>query len=700
VSKEVTTLAVDTRQTLIDTLAPLGRPSGTESIAIVGLPGFGADELLRRLEKINGDSGARTARLRLEELRLADGPAQLLDGLLHAVSSDAGLPDGSFEEKLSFLRELGTAQAQSSGDLPILFLEGLHEIARVDSSKQAKVQAILDCLQAAATEEPRWARVWSSSHIEPARACESIGWSSFYKVFGPRVYYLGPVERAHAKSAMLGLVEETHEPSLAAAAVDEALDHLPLVPRVLAEAVIQIETNGRLGANGLLACRLQLADLCRRWQELLEGDFAVLEQLEVSKSLKLGPALTSARRLQRLGLVVEDTDGFRTAQNLVCDRSASDTTPPDGDSYVRGMWRIPSVARALVKRVLTTQGVEFAELELLQHREGEALVMKVVREDSDGLRLRPWILKLDSKSSIEREAELTESARGLLGPAVPQVLSVTSDGATGCVLSDFACADGRSFSVRTLEDLMLASDGVVDPADMLDRLLGSVLAALYGHCQTRTVKLRGLYHIPRPAELGALLALTDASKSDFTDESSLSEAMELVFGQSRATLVCPKVHGDLNARNILIDGAQNVHAIDFSTFKEGLLAKDFARLETEILFRVFDHWSAEMAWAFAHLLSTPDLVNAARILCALSTSPELTRVARCIYSLRRTCLGYWVDAGSLGTDTFRSDYLAALAASALRTALFQDYSSSAQREAAVTYGFAALREVAVASTPA
>lgn len=79
--------------------------------------------------------------------------------------------------------------------------------------------------------------------------------------------------------------------------------------------------------------------------------------------------------------------------------------------------------------------------------------------------------------------------------------------------------------------------------------------------------------------------------SRFCDpQTGQGERCAMLFDSPVAT-----VHGDLNSRNILLDGRQTIFIIDFSHTQPGHMLRDFARLEIELLLVLNQPGSAEAA---------------------------------------------------------------------------------------------------------
>ncbi len=289
----------------------------------------------------------------------------------------------------------------------------------------------------------------------------------------------------------------------------------------------------------------------------------------------------------------------------------------------------------------------------------------------------------------------------------------------GGLVVELACADNRDYQVRTLQELFEGAVGSPTASvtakssggrrssveAFLKRLLGSVMAPLYRDPVQQQRRINHLYAVPKPAETQDLREICDkyleGAREDllFTGlgecaalqdgSSKLLGAVQTDFRDPRPILICSAIHGDLNPRNCLIDGAENVHLIDFASLGEGALAKDFARIECEILFRLASCSGARGYYSLLPiLLGPPDLVTASQRTACLPLSEPMLSAAAAVLAVRMEFMAYGATRSS--RRELQQDYAAALSATAVRLALFTDYLTDVQTSAALVYALLAL----------
>ncbi|GLW90609.1 phosphotransferase [Actinokineospora globicatena] len=129
-------------------------------------------------------------------------------------------------------------------------------------------------------------------------------------------------------------------------------------------------------------------------------------------------------------------------------------------------------------------------------------------------------------------------------------------------------------------------------------------------------------------------------------------------------------HGDLHGDNILIAGdprQPNISLIDFETTHEGHICKDFARLESALLTRIFE-WTAEEASAlvdwFMHSWNK-DVLSSHTV---PQVSDRITRILGAVVRLRKTLIG----CGQEHWPIKASEYQWAMLASLLPFARYPD----------------------------
>jgi serine/threonine protein kinase len=156
--------------------------------------------------------------------------------------------------------------------------------------------------------------------------------------------------------------------------------------------------------------------------------------------------------------------------------------------------------------------------------------------------------------------------------------------------------------------------------------------------------------------------------------------------ETRHTLaMCRAIHGDLNPRNFLLDGAENIHIIDFSTFGPGPLVKDFARIECETLLRLCKGLLPSESVSLYGSLFSGDICDSAGVLASLPLRSAAAIALKCIAVIRRFAKNYGKTPSAPSDYNFNLDYAIAASATACRLCLFKEYLSVEQAIPAYLY---------------
>ncbi|MBP7674863.1 MAG: hypothetical protein KBB14_00980 [Thermoanaerobaculia bacterium] len=648
--------------------------SPTKSFALVAAPGFeGAAvfEFIKEQWRKKRPSGVLIA-LRGETFRRPDGVSEAIQELRRAVGGPEGHGSTPLTENAKRLREEGRRRFGETGEPVVVALSSLESVSR--GSRMEEVGAFLDLLQEGATESPRWLAVWSLSEEEPARICEQVAWSPFYKVYGSRIYFAAGFERDVALPWIGAALQRISVPAgVSAAAVFEATGGIPEAVEMLLERLGEAES---LEAAWELA-RTHGGERLSRFRAFLQRDAAVLAA--IGRGMPIRDADRAAiHRLTSFGVVTKTAEGAFSlvapglTKRLLEGCGGSPEEPAAERNFVRGLQLVPGRDNQELVASLCA-GTFYSELEVLQSREGEAWVARVDRENEKGQRLRPQVLKLHQKESVKREVDRAREARKILGSGCPEILRTEYRGSLGGYIAEFACADSLQFELRTFEAVFRAPGQDAGAAEkMLRRVLTRVLAGFYRDASLKSVPPSKYYSPPTCEQIDGDEVITKGRSWRMVRKS--------LFETKRNLLLSEANHGDLNPRNFLIDGAENIHVIDFSTFGGGPVARDFCRLEAEIALKLCPFENVGEAESVLTVLCTFPFSDAG---AGLPLRAAIHSALRCIRCVREAYLEMCPPEESDWNPI--QDYQVGLAATAARMSLFRGYLSEEQRRMALTY---------------
>jgi len=679
-----------------------------ESLAIVGLPGFQPEKLFEYTLGIAIENGIRAVPLRIDSVRLR-GLRPLLQKVLVSLSNeDEGLPDDLIS-LLRRLKESALRAFEDSGKPTIFALKNFHALSQTPSAYMEEMRQVLDFWQEAATEAPMWLAIWACSHLEPGRVCESVQWSPFYKIFGNRIYFASNLELEATLNLLETEIKTTKEIPDARELAARIFNIAGGVPDLIEFVLDRIGNDALILENidRLAEQEVFLVDLRKEIVQRLGGDFGRLVYSDNWQVIDDAERST-VQRLSRFGLVTVQRDQWRFACKLLGFGPAAEDScvAATTNAFVHGLWLLPYSDRLVIEKLCSD--TYFTKLSILQHREGEARVLYAHREDDCGRSLRPMILKVHNRTSISKEINSMEQARGLLGPATPAVSKTEFSGGIGGYRADLASADSKEYSVKTYEQIFRESTERSSdvPERMLRRLFQKVLGCMYRDVDFKETPPSRWYYIPKVQEHSDLHDRFDVlagengnlrnTANEIQKEMPRAAAFSLdlfrkqVFESKHLLGISNAIHGDLNPRNFLMDGAENIYVIDFSTFGPGPMLKDFARVECETLLRLCPEVSLDEAAAMMSLLFSDPLANAAQRLALFPLREPIQIAVRCVSVVREIAIGYGRSASPPHTWNFDLDYLVGLAATSARLCLFKEYLPDTKANIAYLYASFAL----------
>lgn len=694
---------IEFRPRLSEQLVFHARRMPIDNLALIGSPGFHAEQLFESLLDSAVSIGHRVLPLRTDSVRL-QGFVPILHGVMRSMSADHVSFASEPARCLKTFNELGIRLLENSGKQTILALKNFHGLIQASNAYSEEILLTLDSLEQAATEPPMWLVIWACSELEPARVCESIHWSPFYKVFGNRTYFAAGLDRSATiprLETFFGGLGLSNSAKIASEIYDLS-GGIPELVEFLSDRIAHGDSSFITDLK-VIDEDVFLVDLRKRISDRLGSDFDRLEFGNDWKQLQ-DTERSSVHRLRRFGLVTIDDNRWRLATSLL-NPVTSGTKPSCASeaatSFVHGLWLLPHAERILIERLCSD--TYFTTLSILQHREGEARVLYACRQDDCGRVQRPVILKVHNRERIAKEIAAMERARELLGPANPAVTKSEFSGALGAYRAELACADNREYSVRTFEQVFnSAIEEKTDEAiQMLERLFDRVLGSLYSNLEFKELPPSKFYFVPKVQEhfdlhyqfdkcvdaSGKWRSMSDTTSISMPRQAAvfLDQYRKEAFESKHLIAFSKSVHGDLNPRNFLIDGVGNIFVIDFATFGPGPMAKDFARVECEIFLYLCSEMSFSEAAVIMDILFGGQLVESAEKLSEFPVRPPLQTVLRCVSKTRRIAQAYCLKASPPKGWSFDLDYLIALCATSSRLCLFSDYLSDIKAEIAYLY---------------
>lgn len=698
----------------MDSIAVSGRPelmrilgrcvleaSPPQSFALVGLPGFmpevALNEVLARV-KTRDD-------VLFQQLKIGSrSPVEVVNELIAGLDGSLeGRSEGDLEIQLSRFRE--TAQSALAGRVFVLAIDDFHQLGELRKTAELEVLGMLDCWQAACTEG-QWMRVVACSRVQPIGVCKSIGYSDFYKVFGIRVYCAGLLD-ANWQVLARHLLSD-RDVTVSDAVLSELGSVSGGVPDFVVELLRFIE-NGKV-TEGELTTTAALSEFFKerrtemvRWLTPESRDFFEQEGWK-----QVTPVTRQwASECRRLGLLVE-RDGQLALPTPLLAAVHSDYSAESPDpGFVHGEYIVEPAQRSLVRKLC--EGTFYTRLTSIQNLPNEAHVLYCTRETELGRQLPPRIIKIWSSERLEKERTNHIRAQDLLGGSCPPIIGFEKRGRHAGLLIEYACADNKYYVVHTFETLYQGHvEGKIDqirfnPVDVVERLLGGVLAGLYCAATLKEATPADHYYLPAVKKSKDEIAMLSERAHETgvldTDGGTLvvgahrvpnpgtliGQHCKTLFGVRVPMLICDPIHGDLNVRNFLVDGVGNIHVIDFSSLREGPLLKDFVRLESEVLFKLAPVQDITRHVGLLKALLEPDLIRSAERQASVAQEKTLATTLDIIAKIRKIALGYVREASIQSDYDFEADYLVGLTATTARLALFVNYLEKDQLAAALAY---------------
>ena len=352
----------------------------------------------------------------------------------------------------------------------------------------------------------------------------------------------------------------------------------------------------------------------------------------------------------------------------------------------------------------------YIEWEYLQEpRADDPTVYLVNGEDRKGNKYRPRVVKVGTTQEITEEIEKTRRAKDLLGSVVPTILAEKQYKGYKAMMSEIATTDNRNFRDERFADFYSAR-APEDIEPLLEAIFIQSLCPLYKQQVITEKKYYRYYFLPR-SDQGEFRTIESICKESNFWEPNREElripgipkalrnpGISLVpggdgnssdfytlFAKSRR-IGLSMAHGDLNPRNLLIDGVGHFHIIDFSEMKDlerGTRFLDLTRLEVEIKFKLARSAESSLIGfvGVENLLVGSTSISDFERLKQLPLDPEARKMLVAVTTLRE--LARRIVSEKEPEVLTDYEYKLGLLAQTLRIALFSDYLAKVQQEFAV-----------------
>ncbi|GEM_PF-1395740 len=681
------------------------------SLIIQGLPGCGVEQVFTDLGNWLRTEWAQPGFRILVEKNLSTFWVKPVVHLVRSIHEDASGSShrtvlaetepkaGDLETELVRLRESILHHAQGDGQL-IFALDNFDALLKFPDPDQ--VQGLLNILQSLGYEHRYRTAFIICCCRDIEDICQTVNYSDFHKIFGTNHHRVSRVsDQDIERSARLSSPELDSQQIETIVALSAGYpEHADLLLRYTGP-------KEEIRRQAVDALTLSFEE----WVSCLTADEQQVLQL-ISRGQTIGyEHLFAQKKLLRRGILTEIDGDIKIASPLFQDHLMARVGKIHGDQTpcVRKAGLLASNVHCTLLEQLF-QGRYYLDWQLLQSpRTSDATVYLVSGEDERGVSYRPCIVKVHRSDMMDRELAATGNAMELLGPVVPRVLAQASLKGQKAVVFEYATGDNRSYEVRQFAEFYRTqpSEQVVS---LLSKLFGQVLWPFY---QTQMFKHRSasrLYFLPR-LDQGEFDRLAEvARRSHFYDpdrdkivlpnqQEPLANPATLLrpasedptcayhrlFLEKRNAGLC-LVHGDINPRNFLVDGIGNVHIIDFAAMKEeGGRFLDFARLETEIKFKLTDVGPTReeilSLTSVERMLTEASNDTALTMVLNLPFTDKVAKMVAAVAALRQTARSICQE--KIEDIDFELEYKTALLAQTLRTSLYEGYLDQPQQEFAV-----------------
>jgi hypothetical protein len=673
-----------------------------ENWIVQGLPNSGADDVFCFVLEAVRNAGIHVVELNLRDYQLtqvADLVRAILEKL-HLATDRTGMKNGaSLHDLLSGLRE-EVADVAFRGKATVVALDNFDAFLKYRDPDE--VQEMLNTFQSVAYSPTSQTCFIISCNRDIEDICQRVNYSDFYKIFGSNHFRVTEVALEELERALVGINPAWKK---------ELINRIVYLSGGFPEQAEVISRFADRGDDGMEQESLYaLRSTFDQWRDCLTAP-----ELEVLKLVShreiLGLEHQEAKeKLLRKSILGRSNGEFRILSPLLeiyISRLVGEVQE-EHPTFIRKVAGLPEVHRNLFQQIF--RGRYYIQWNYLQEpSDDNATVYIVTGEDTRGVAFRPCILKIDRKERLNEELEKLREARDLLGPVVPDAIGVAESKGLKGMMIEIATADNRNYEVMQFQEYYRRK-GPREVEELLTKIFEKALFALYQPQKIAQRKYSSHFFVPRTqrGEFRTLALLCKRSRFYKPETDSLAipglgralpnpgSYLEArlndltvpyyrLFGSPRS-IGLSRAHGDLNPRNILVDGIDNLHIIDFSEMKDsetGTRFQDMVRLEAEIKFKLTNIDSESIIGFIVidqMLVQSRNLTDLER-LRSLPLDAESFKLLAAVNALRKVARNVCtppVDEGEIDYE-----YKLSLLAQTLRIALFSDYLSEVQQDFAI-----------------
>ncbi|MBK9712770.1 MAG: hypothetical protein IPO81_15875 [Kouleothrix sp.] len=678
-----------------------------QSLIVDGLPQCGVEKVIQLLVDRIRSEWAAPARRIVVELNLSTCQlkpiAYLVQILIDSIGATGHISPPATSDRgnewsslLAHLREEVLTVAERNGQL-IFILDDFDTMLKF---KRDEAQDLLNTFQSIGYEQRYRTAFIIRCYRDIQDICRETNYSDFYKIFGTNHHRVSRVSDQMIEQFVKARIPND-DPEIYQRIVQLSAgypEHAELLMR-------------HVGVDENLE-RQALDDLTLvfdEWMSCLTPDEQHILRLLANNQTLDDQYIFIQRKLIRKALLQDS--GVKIAspllQRYLLDQvgKISGNQPP----FIRRSSTLSKAHRYMLERLF--QGRHYIEWKVLQNlTPDDATVYQISGEDSNGVPYRPCVVKVHLSSNIDTELERTSQARDMLGSIVPNLLGHANYENMKAIAFEYATGDNSGFKVHQFAEFY-NSEPIENITTLLRRLFEQVLWPFYSRQSLKVVSVSSLYFLPRIRQ-GEYDRLADLFRRNplydrdierqvipgitrplanpgivLRPENNMPQsAHSRIFGERREVGLC-RVHGDINPRNVLIDGIDHIHIIDFATMKDdGARFIDFTRAEAEIKFKlteVEDTQDSFRAMVYVERLiseasSDEDFTFLAHLPFTANIAKMVASVAVIREAARRICQ-FPISASAL-----EFEYKTALLAQTLRIALYDEYLSRSQQHLAIT----------------